>query len=151
MAALDIGIKCPLATTVVDGRDIVDAYRSEKIRKYRRVAMAAGWDYRPMTMSCFGRPHQDTVNVVHRLAMAAARKFGVEDVSRIEERWWKNCSTLLAERVANMVLRCSPTIPLPPALGGVVDTGEDGGGETEGWGTREAVDVESTVVGSEWQ
>ena len=151
LAALDIGIKCPFATSAAEGRDIVEDYRMEKIRKYNRVAKDAGWDYRPMTMSCFCRPHPDTVMVVHRLARAAARKFGVEDVSRIEERWWKNCSTLLAERVANMVLRCSPTIPLPTALGGVVDTGEDEGGGTEGRGTREVVDVGSVVEGSELQ
>ncbi len=72
-----------------------------------------------MIMSCYGRPHADTVRAVQGLAKAAARRFGVESTEKIESAWWRNCSTLLAERAANMVTKCSPTVPLPHALGGV--------------------------------
>ena len=72
----------------------------------------------------------------------------MEDVSRIEERWWKNCSTMLAERAANMVLRCSPTIRLPRALGGGMDSDEDDGGWKDG-GVETEVDVSGVVVGGD--
>jgi hypothetical protein len=148
LAALDIGISCPLAATAREGEDVVDAYRLTKIRKYKRIAEQANWQYRPVTMSCFGRPHPESTKIVSRLAQAAARRFGVEDVSRIEERWWKNCSTLLAERAANMVLRCSPTIRLPRALGGGMDSDEEDGGWKEG-GVKTEVDVSGVVVGGD--
>ncbi len=81
-----------------------------------------------MTMTCYGRPHPTTVSIVHSLAMAAARRFGVEDPAKIEESWWRNCSTLLAERAAKMVTKCSPTIRLPRVLGGEPDADEETGG-----------------------
>ncbi len=150
MSALDVGISCPIAPSARDGEDVVDVYRLTKIRKYEQVAKVLGWEYRPVTMTCFGRPHQKSIDVVHRLAMAAARKFGVEDVWRIEARWWQNCSTMLAERAANMVLRCSPTIRVPRELGGGRDCeDDDGGGVGEGCGR---VDVGRVVQGAddEW-
>ena len=147
-AALDVGITCPLAASAQEGQDAVDMYRTKKIRKYKVIAERAHWQYHPVIMSCFGRPHVESVRLVRRLAQAAGRKFGVEDVARIEERWWKHCSTLLAERVADMVLRCSPTIGLPPALGGEVDADERGGGDVE-YGRTTVVDVSAVVVGAD--
>jgi hypothetical protein len=88
------------------------------------------------------------MRLVRQLAQAAARKFGVEDVKRIEERWWKNCSTLLAERVAEMVLKCSPTIQLPPVLGGTVDRDGIGRGEEER-GEAGKVNVSAVVAGAD--
>jgi hypothetical protein len=121
---------------------VLDAYHESKIHTYQTVAAVAGWTYMPMTMTCYGRPHASTSSIVHRLAMAAARRFGVEDAGRMEEHWWRNCSVLLAERVARMVMRCSPTIRMPRTLGGGADADEDAGGAVQG---REA-DVSAVVV-----
>ena len=146
LAALDIGISCPLATTAREGADVVEEYRRTKIGRYKEIADRAGWQYHPVTMSCFGRPHPESIGLVRRLAQAAARKYGVEEVGRIEERWWKNCSTLLAERIANMVMTCSPTTRLPAELGGWRESDEDEGVE-EGGGGGEVVDVSAVVSG----
>lgn len=120
----------------------MDIYHAEKMERYQTLAAAAGWTYMPMTMTCYGRPHASTTSIVHRLTMAAARRFGVGDVTRMEEQWWRNCSVLLAERVARMVMRCSPTIRLPRTLGGGADADEEAEGAVEG---REA-DVSDVVM-----
>lgn len=144
LAALDVGITCPIAASLRAGDDAVDVYRLKKVAKYKDLAERVGWKYYPVTMSCFGRPHDDSIRIVQQLARAAARKYGVEDEARIEKRWWASCSTMLAERAANMILRCSPTVRLPAELGGDWDPDEDGGGNM-GAGLSE-VDV-SRVVG----
>ena len=67
-------------------------------------------------------------------------------MTRIEESWWRKCSTLLAERAANMVTKCSPTIPLPRAMGGWADGEEEeivkeaGGGVVDVGSVVESVD-----------
>ena len=57
-------------------------------------------------------------------------------------------AALLAERAADMVLRCGPTIPLPAALGGEVDAdvGVGAGGVDGG---RDEVDVSAVVAGAD--
>jgi len=151
-AALDIGICCPHTRVSVrrgGAVDVLDEYHLAKVSKYHAVAAGAGWGYYPMTMTCYGRPHHTTIAIVHKLAMAAARRFGVEDSAKIEENWWRNCSTLLAERAARMVMKCSPTIRLPRVLGGGPDADEEAGGGSVG----HEVDLSEVVVrdeGGEW-
>lgn len=138
-AALDIGICCPHTAAAIArrGGDVLEEYKETKMRKNDAAAKQLGWTYKPMTISCYGRPHSDTVRAVRQLASAAARRYGEENVKRIEDSWWKKCSTLLAERAANMVMKCSPSIPLPRVLGGRADGDEDeiikegGGGEVD--------------------
>ena len=83
--------------------------------------------------------------------MAAARRFAVEDSARIEQNWWKNCSVLLAERVAKMVTRCSPTIRMPPVLGGAVDADDGVGGTAQGHEADLSAVVVTDMPGSDGQ
>lgn len=130
---------------------MLDVYSREKIGRYHEVAAQAGWKYIPLTMSCYGRPHATTLEVVHNLAMAAARRFGVEDAAKIEESWWRNCSTLLAERAANMVIKCSPAVRLPRVLGGGADAGDEAGGEGGGLSGVDMSGVVALDEGDGWQ
>ena len=119
--AIDVGVACPHTEEAIRrvGVDVLDAYWRKKKDKYERMTKEAGWEYYPVILSSYGRPHDEAVRAIHRLTMAAARRFGVEDGGKIECAWWRNCSTLVAERVANMVRKCSPTVQLPRVLGGV--------------------------------
>lgn len=121
--ALDVGITTPHTAAAVAraGLDVLDEYYKAKQRKYGDAAAAAKWQYRPVIISAFGRKHGEAKKVVHRLALAAARRYGVKDAAMIEKAWWRNCGTLLMERASSMVDRCRPTARLPPTLGGVAD------------------------------
>jgi hypothetical protein len=121
--ALDVGITTPFTVAAMSrpDYDVLGAYRAEKVRKYATAAADAKWDYRPVIISAFGRRHTDAKHVVHRLAVAAAKRFGVKSATKIEDAWWRNCGTLLMERACRMVERCHPTAVLPAAYGGVAD------------------------------
>lgn len=119
LAALDVGITSPHSVLRRRmGIDPLDFYRQSKVAKYRAVATAAGWDYRPFLLGSFGRADEAAVTMVRQLVKAAARSFGISDTSRMEAAWWRNCGTLVAERGARMVARCSPVVRLPRVLGG---------------------------------
>ncbi len=145
LLALDVGICCPHthAAIVSPDLDVLSEYARLKHARYDDAATRAGWIYRPVTMSSFGRPHPDSLDIVHRLADAATRRFGIENAAKLEQSWWRNCSTLLAERAANMVNTCIPTIQLPPMLGG-----HDDELVVEVVGNDREVDVERVIVSS---
>jgi hypothetical protein len=145
--ALDIGITCPhtFAALTSPNVDPLDDYHLRKMTKYRDLAGAAGWSYKPVLMSAFGRPHADATTVVRRLAKAASRTYGVDKAGAIEAAWWRNCGTLLAERAARMVARCCPIVELPRELGGA---GDELAGAAPARGGA-AVDVSAVVAGAE--
>jgi hypothetical protein len=121
--ALDVGVTTPHTMEAVKkpDLDVLDAYHKAKTLKYADAAREAKWQYRPVIVSAFGRVHSDAKNVVHRLALAAARRYGVKSATMIETAWWRNCSTLLMERASSMVARCRPTVRLPATLGAADD------------------------------
>ena len=127
LAALDVGITSPhsVMSRRRMGTDPLDNYRQTKERKYRAVANAARWEYRPFLLGSFGRADVAAVTMVRQLVKAAARSFGVSDTSRMEAAWWRNCGTLVAERGARMVARCTPVVQLPRVLGGRHEEGVD--------------------------
>jgi hypothetical protein len=135
--ALDVGVTTPFTEDALKRADVdvLDQYHSRKVAKYREAAAAARWQYRPVIVSAFGRAHAEAKKVVHRLSLAAAKKFGEPNASRIEGGWWRNCGTLLMERACRMVDRCRPTVRLPAAFGGV---DEDRAGDR--WPKRRAAD-----------
>lgn len=148
MAALDIGVSCPHSTDAIASRnDHLAAYDRRKRLKYSDIASTAGWVYKPVIISCFGRPHSDASTIISQLASAAARKYGLDSQATIEERWWRNCSTLLAMRTASMVSRCLPAAPLERILGDIdeadVDNAND---EADGPSVDSLKEVEKVVV-----
>ena len=119
--AVDIGITSPHVAEAArsPSHDPLDAYRTRKLAEYQDMCKAAGWDYRPLTLSAYARPHSDAVFIVHKLAVAASRAFGGSDAARTESAWWRNAATLLMERNARMVDCCLPTVDPPPIVSGV--------------------------------
>jgi hypothetical protein len=122
-AAIDVGVTSPHTEDVLHGRskDAVDDYYRKKRVQKGPVAERAGWTYHPFILSCYGRVHSEATRIVHRLALAAAQVYGVDDAGMIERSWWRTCGTLLAVRAAWMVGKCRPDVALPAVLGGVGD------------------------------
>jgi hypothetical protein len=119
--ALDVGIACPFNW---DGRarpsaDVLDEYRDRKIADNRPSCDEVHWRYEPLVISAFGRAHDETKKIIHRLAVAAGKAFGGADVTRTEATWWRNATTLLMERNARMVNRCLPRLSLPHIVSGL--------------------------------
>jgi hypothetical protein len=108
--AIDVGVACPTAADALrhPEKDVLDEYRIDKLTRRGDVCRQAGWVYTPFIISTFGRAHPDAVKVVHKLAQAASRKYGCADARRTESSWWRNAASLLAERAARMVRKCSP-------------------------------------------
>jgi hypothetical protein len=144
-AAIDIGIVCPHSQDAIaqPATDPLNIYREKKIRASEQKAREAGWSFHPMILSCFGRCHDDAINIVHRLSIAAAKRFGVDTAPKIEAAWWKHCSTLIAARAASMVTKCLPSEALPPGMGDVDEA--DVGNIVER--SRSEVDVGKVVAG----
>ncbi len=125
--ALDVGVTTPFTSDAARSptTDVLDEYRKKKLIDYGDSCSSVGWEYRPLIFSAFGRAHEDTHHVIHRLCVAAAKSFGGTDVTRAEAAWWRNAGTLLAERAARMVERCRPVLVLPPVIGGTDEAGWD--------------------------
>ena len=110
LAALDVGIISPAASGA--GADCTEAMRLRKCRRiepYADELEAQDVTYRPITFSCFGRPHADSWKVVQSLAKRTARRRGTEPhveargmMSRITHEIWR--------RAARMVLQCWPNL-----------------------------------------
>jgi hypothetical protein len=120
-AAIDIGIVCPHSSDArtAPTKDPLDIYYDKKVRASRDKSKEAGWEFHPMILSCFGRCHDEAIVIVRGLAKAAAKRFGVDSLTKIEAAWWKHCSTLLAARAASMVIKCMPSVELPGGMGDV--------------------------------
>ncbi len=107
-AALDVGICCPAAAGA--GNDCVEAMRQ---RKQARLAPleaeleAGGVEYRPITFSCYGRPHPDALRVMQAFGRRLARRKGTE--AHIEERRLAaRIGVQIWRRAARMLHQCVP-------------------------------------------
>jgi hypothetical protein len=119
--ALDVGITSPHLQECLQNPslDPLGAMQRRKVQDCERICHEAGWTYKPLVISAFGRPHVEMRRVIHQLAVAAGRAFGGADVSRTETTWWRNATTLLMERNARMISRCMPRSDLPPIVAGI--------------------------------
>jgi hypothetical protein len=131
-AAIDVGVVCPHSREAIvsPAKDPLSLYEHRKRMKSEELCKEAGWMFRPFVISCYGRPSDGAVEVVHRLAKSAAKRYGVDSVTKIEQNWWKQCSTLLAARAAEMVRRCLPHI-VPPWEDDEAESGHDDAGRME--------------------
>ena len=107
-AALDVGISCPAAAGA--GNDCTETMRSRKVMRMEPFASeleAAGIDYKPITFSCYGRPHPDAVRLLRSIGRQLARRKGTE--AHIEER---NLAARIGvevwRRAARMLRSCLP-------------------------------------------
>ena len=123
LAAIDVGISTPHTQDAIINptHDILDHYRTRKIRSSTPYAQRASWSFHPFIISSFGRAHPTAEAIISQLAAAAARSFGSHNPALLSTAWWKTCGTLLADRVASMVHRCLPSRPIPAAFGGTLD------------------------------
>ena len=126
LAALGAGIANPAAA--VAGADKIEAMRECKCARVEPHAEALerqGIAYRPITLSCFGRPRPDSLAAVRSLARRTARRRGTGP--RVEERrMMARISVEIWRRAARMVLQCWPCMgaddgeleePLDPSAG----------------------------------
>ena len=68
---------------------------------------AGGVEYKPITFSCFGRPHPDAVALVRALGRRIARRRGTE--AHIEERRLAaHIGVEIWRRAARMLRQCMP-------------------------------------------
>lgn len=106
--ALDVGICCPAA--VGAGTDCVESMRQRKHARMQPFAAElerGGVEYKPITFSCYGRPHPDSVLLLRTFGRRLARRKGTE--AHIEER--RLASRLGVEiwrRAARMLRQCLP-------------------------------------------
>ena len=108
LAALDVGIISPAAAGA--GTDCTETMRVRKCRRMEPFAdelEAGDVTYRPITFSCFGRPHSDAFKVIQCLAQRTARRRGTE--AHVEQRRMMTRITHeIWRRAGRMVLRCWP-------------------------------------------
>ena len=110
LAALDVGIISPAAAGA--GTDCTETMRVRKCRRmepYTEELEAQDVTYRPITFSCFGRPHPDAYKVIQSFAKRTARRRGSE--AHVEERrMMARVTHEIWRRAARMVLHCWPVV-----------------------------------------
>src|SRR5271154_3705019 len=64
--ALDVGVTTPFTAEALRSAelDVLEAYRTKKLRKYADAAEAAQWRYWPVLISAFGRAHAEAKKTV---------------------------------------------------------------------------------------
>ena len=68
---------------------------------------AGGMEYRPITFSCYGRPHPDAVRLLHTFGRRLARRKGTE--AHVEERRLAaRVGVEIWRRAARMLRQCLP-------------------------------------------
>ena len=110
-AALDIGICSPDATGA--GNDCCESMYIRKMDTYavHLESMASrNLRYKPLVLSCFGRPHPESHNTPELIAMQAARRHGTADHRAILRRAMTNITTEIWKRAASMVHSCMPNL-----------------------------------------
>ena len=126
LAALDVGICCPGAGGA--GSDCVESMKQRKLGRMQPFSIEleqAGVEYRPITFSCFGRPHPDAKALLQSFGRKLARRHGTE--AHVEERRLAAyIGVEIWRRAALMVRQCLPNSaeeeaedghsPLPAAI-----------------------------------
>ena len=101
--AVDVGICCPAATGA--GTDCTEAMRLRKQARmlpYAPELEAGGVDFKPVTFSCYGRPHADSARLLLSLGRRLARRKGTEAhvgtrqlAARIGVEIWRRAARML--------------------------------------------------------
>ena len=110
-AALDTGICSPDASGA--GDDCCESMRKRKLKEYGEFLdeMAAqDIRYIPLTFSCYGRAHPETLHILEKLSARAARKFGMTDHRPIFRRTLARIGIAIWNRAAEMIQLCSTTL-----------------------------------------
>ena len=108
VAALDIGVTSPAASSGPDAAD--DMYRRKVLERenQRQELDAQNIEYRPMVWTCFGWPHQATTELIFSIARKVGRKRGGVNASVIARKMHAAISVCIARRAARMSLACWP-------------------------------------------
>jgi hypothetical protein len=69
---------------------------------------AAGIEYQPFAISCWGRLHPAALQMLSRLAKRMARREGTSCHRAVLQRLMARITTLVMRRAARMALRCLP-------------------------------------------
>ena len=108
LAAVDVGISSPFAAGA--GSDCAESMRRRKLDRMAPYAVeleGVGVEYRPITFSCFGRPHPDAKQLAQAFGRRLARRKGSE--AHMEERRLAACVGVeIWRRAARMVRQCLP-------------------------------------------
>jgi len=108
LAALDVGICSPAA--VGAGDNCVESMRLRKqarMQPFADVLGHQGIEYKPITFSCYGRPHEDAKSLMRSLGRQLARRSGTE--AHIEERRLAaRINIEIWRRAAKMLRQCLP-------------------------------------------
>ena len=109
VAALDIGVTSPAASS---GEDAADAMFRRKVQEregIRNELDHQNIEYRPMVWTHFGRLHEAAVDVIRSIARIVARRRGNMKPSIIERKIRTAVSVCIARRAARMSLACWPS------------------------------------------
>ena len=91
--------------------------KQARMQPFAEELEAGGVEYRPITFSCYGRPHPDAVRLLQALGRRLARRKGTEahiEVRRLAAR----ISVEIWRRAAQMLRQC-----LPDTADDVAETG----------------------------
>ena len=83
----------------------IQVRKHNEMRPYAAELGRAGIDYRPITFSCYGRPHEQSISIIRQIAKRKARRRRTE--SHVEERRIMNKVTMeIWRRGAGIVGQC---------------------------------------------
>ena len=114
LAALDVGIISPAASGA--GANCVETMRARKVARLEPFSAeldAQDIHYRPVTFSCFGRPHPDAHKAIVNLARRSARRRGREPHLE-ERRMMSRVTSEIWKRAARMLCKCWPEVVSDP-------------------------------------
>jgi len=109
LAAVDVGVICPSAAGA--GLDCVVTMEERKRERMAPLAQeleAAGVEYRPFAVSCWGRLHPNAEQMLANLSKRMARRDGTASQSAMLIRLRSRITTELMRRASRMVLCCLP-------------------------------------------
>ena len=110
-AALDIGICSPdAAGTGLDCCETMWRKKRGRYADHHDEMRRHGIVYVPVVVSCYGRMHPDTEVVIDRIAMQAARRFGVADHRPLLRRAKAALGVAIWRRAVAMTRACLPRI-----------------------------------------
>ena len=109
LAAVDVGVISPSAAGA--GRDCVVTMAQRKLERMQPFAdelEAAGVEYQPFAISCWGRMHPTARQMLVCLAKRIARRQGGSSHGAVLQRLAARITVVVMRRAARMVLKCLP-------------------------------------------
>ena len=109
LAAVDVGIICPSACGA--GLDCVATMHDRKAQRMNQFAEeleAGAVEYAPFAISCWGRLHDNSKQMLRNLAKQIARRQGRSNEQPIYRRLLARINAVVWRRAARMVNACLP-------------------------------------------